>query len=480
MWRKRERRWIWSMAEPLWTSAAIASATGGAAVGGGFSASGVSIDTRTLQPGDLFVALAGARDGHAFVDPALSAGAAGALVSRPVAGPHVRVADSLSALEALGVAARARAAGARRGAITGSVGKTTLTQAVMAGLTLAGPAHSSVKSYNNHIGVPLTLARMPSNTQRAIFEIGMNHAEEIRPLSRMVRPHAALVTMVGPVHTENFADGEAGVARAKAEIFDGLEPGGVGILNADNRWFETLKAAAMTRGAKLRVFGSSAGCDARLTGFEAAHGGAVADAEIDGRAVRIRLAQSGLHWGLSSLAVLLMLDALDVEVETGLAALADFAPLDGRGAEARVVGPNGAFTLIDESYNANPVSMASTIATLGARQGVERRVAVLTDMLELGPEAEAFHAGLAAPLADARIDVVFCAGPLMKSLWDALPPTRRGGYAQNAAELAPRVVDALREGDVVMVKGSNGSRAGLIAQTLRALDQTSRRPGETG
>jgi UDP-N-acetylmuramoyl-tripeptide--D-alanyl-D-alanine ligase len=196
--------------------------------------------------------------------------------------------------------------------------------------------------------------------------------------------------------------------------------------------------------------------------------------------VDIRLAQTGLHWGPNSLAVLLMLEALDVSLETGLAALAAFAPLDGRGAEARVDGPAGEFTLIDESYNANPVSMASAIATLGARRTEGRRVVVLTDMLELGPEAEAFHAGLAAPLADARIEVVFCAGPLMKSLWEALPPTRRGGYADSAAELAPQIADAVRAGDVVMVKGSNGSRAGLIAQMLRGLDKAPRRPGETG
>jgi UDP-N-acetylmuramoyl-tripeptide--D-alanyl-D-alanine ligase len=468
------------MADPLWTSDAIAAATGGLAGGGAFSANGVSIDTRSLTPGDLFVALAGVRDGHEFVAQAMASGAAGALTGHAVAGPHVAATDTLRALEALGVAARERAKGARRGAVTGSVGKTSVTQAVMAGLSLAGRAHSSVKSYNNHIGVPLTLARMPAATERAVFEIGMNHADEIRPLSRMVRPHVAMVTTVGPVHTENFADGEAGVARAKAEIFDGLEAGGVAILNADNRWFGTLKDAALAAGASLRIFGSTADCDARLLGFEAGDMGAVAKAEIHGRTVDIRLAQTGLHWGPNSLAVLLMLEALDVSLETGLAALAAFAPLDGRGAEARVEGPDGEFTLIDESYNANPVSMASAIATLGARRTYGRRVVVLTDMLELGPEAEAFHAGLAAPLADARIEVVFCAGPLMKSLWEALPPTRRGGYADSAVELAPQIADAVRGGDVVMVKGSNGSRAGLIAQTLRGLDKAPRRPGETG
>ena len=213
------------MAEPLWTSDEIAAATGGASSGGAFSATGVSIDTRTLQPGDLFVALAGERDGHGFVSQAMAKGAAGVLASQPVAAPAVTVADTLKALERLGVAARDRAPNARRCAVTGSVGKTSVTQAIAAALKRAGPSHNSVLSYNNHIGVPLTLARMPRDTQRAVFEIGMNHADEIRPLVKLVRPHVAVVTVVGSAHVENFPDGEAGVARAKAEIFEGLEPG---------------------------------------------------------------------------------------------------------------------------------------------------------------------------------------------------------------------------------------------------------------
>jgi len=243
------------MPEALWTSAEIAVATGGQARGD-FAAGGVSIDTRTLEPGDLFVALAGERDGHAFLDAAFARGAAGALVSQAGERPSVHVPDTLRALEALGVAARNRAPEARRGAVTGSVGKTGVTQAVAAGLRLAGRAHSSVKSYNNHIGVPLTLARMPADTERAVFEIGMNHAGEIGPLSGLVQPHAVLVTVVGPVHVENFADGEAGVARAKAEIFEGLVEGGVAILNADDRWFELLSDAARTAGARVVSFGA--------------------------------------------------------------------------------------------------------------------------------------------------------------------------------------------------------------------------------
>jgi UDP-N-acetylmuramoyl-tripeptide--D-alanyl-D-alanine ligase len=334
-----------------------------------------------------------------------------------------------------------------------------------------------VKSYNNHIGVPLTLARMPRATERAVFEIGMNHADEIRPLARMVRPHAVAITTVGPVHTENFPDGEAGVARAKAEIFEGLAPGGAAILNADNRWFERLSEEARKAGARVLSFGRAEGSDARLIDFQVPGDHAVIQARLHGQALDFPILQTGQHWGLNAMAVLLMLEALDVGLDDGLAALGSFEPLAGRGAEKRVRVRGGAFTLIDESYNANPISMASAIATLGARKVAGRRIVALTDMLELGPEAAAFHAALAEPLEAAAIDLVFCAGPLMKSLWDALPPTRRGGYAQTAADLAPLVVQAAEPGDVVMVKGSNGSKAGAVAAALAARDSVG---GETG
>lgn len=457
----------------LWTAEAIARATGGRA-DGDFQAAGVSIDTRTLEAEDLFVALAGVRDGHEFLEQAFAKGAAGALVSRSVPGrPTVIVDDVQLALERLGHAARDRSA-ARRGAVTGSVGKTSVTQAVRAGLELVGAAHSSVKSYNNHIGVPLTLARMPAETQRAVFEIGMNHAGEIDPLSRMVRPHAALVTTVGPVHVENFSDGEAGVAQAKAEIFAGLEPGGVAILNADDRWFDLLRGEAERVGARIATFGSAPTCEARLLSVEdAGEGGTRVRARMHGAELEFALLQSGRHWGLNSLAVLLMLEALEVRLETGIAALEGFAPLEGRGAVRLVHGPDGAFTLIDESYNANPVSMAAALRTLGARPASGRRIAALTDMLELGPEGPRFHAEIAEAVEAAGVDLVFCAGPLMASLHDALPATRRGGYAEHAAALAPRVAAEARPGDLIMVKGSNGSRASAIAQALLALD----RPG---
>ena len=456
------------MAEPLWTSEEIAAATGGKLAGKPFAASGVSIDTRTLAPGDLFVALGGVRDGHEFVQAAFAKGAVGALASRQVFGPAVMVDDTLAALEKLGAAARDRARRARRGAVTGSVGKTSVTQAIAAGLKLAGRWHSSVKSYNNHIGVPLTLARMPRDTERAVFEIGMNHADEIRPLARMVRPHAVVVTTVGPVHTENFADGETGVARAKAEIFEGIEPGGIAVLNAENRWFELLKSEAERFGAEVRTFGQREECDARLIDFQPAEGHAAVQARLHGKALDFPILQTGHHWGLNAMAVLLMLEALGVDLDDSLAALGSFEPLEGRGAETTVRAAGGAFTLIDESYNANPISMASAIATLGARPSAGRRIVALTDMLELGAEGPRFHAALAEPLQAAGIDLVFCAGPLMKSLYDALPSTRRGAYAETAAELAPQVARAAEPGDLVMVKGSNGSKAGLIARAVAA------------
>jgi UDP-N-acetylmuramoyl-tripeptide--D-alanyl-D-alanine ligase len=454
------------MTEPLWTSDEIARATGGRLEGAAFAATGVSIDTRSLEPGDLFVALAGERDGHGFIPQALARGAAGVLASRPTEGMAIVVDDTLKALEQLGLAARERASKARRGAVTGSVGKTSVTQAVAAGLALAGRSHNSVKSYNNHIGVPLTLARMPRATERAVFEIGMNHAGEIEPLSRMVAPHAVAITTVGPVHTENFADGEAGVARAKAEIFAGLVPGGMAVLNADIAWFELLKAAAEQAGAHIATFGAAEACDAQLVAFTLTDAGARVSARLHGEALDFPIRQTGFHWGMNSLAVLLMLEALGVGRDTALTALAGFAPLEGRGAERTIAIPGGAFLLIDDSYNANPISMAAALRSLGARAVQGRRIVALTDMLELGPKAADHHAAMAAEAEAADVDLVFCAGPLMGALWEALPPTRRGGYAQTAMALAPVVADAVAPGDVVLVKGSNGSQASLVAAAL--------------
>jgi UDP-N-acetylmuramoyl-tripeptide--D-alanyl-D-alanine ligase len=465
------------MAEPLWTSEEVLAATGGKLAGAGFAATGVTFDSRDLKPGDLFVALKGERDGHAYVDQAFERGAAAVLVSQAVAGgPAVHVADTMAALEALGAFARDRAPQVRRGAVTGSVGKTSVTQAIAAGLRLVGPAHSSVKSYNNHIGVPLTLARMPRETERAVFEIGMNHADEIRPLTRMVQPHAACVTTVGPVHIENFADGVAGVARAKAEIFEGLGPGGVAVINADIPAFEQLKQAALHVGARVMSFGSDETADARLLDFQPETNGARVSARIWGHDYVFTLAQSGFHWGANSLAVLLMLDALDVPMETGLQALSEFAPLAGRGQERRIRTEGGEFVLVDESYNANPMSMKAALASLAARRPENdgRRMVALTDMLELGETSRELHAALADAIEAADVHQVYLAGPMMQTLWERLPDSRKGAYAGTAAELAPVVAEAVRPGDVLMVKGSNGSRASLVAAAVAALDFSAR------
>lgn len=471
-------------ARPLWTAAEVAAATGGALHGDDRPIGGLTYNSREIVPGDLFLALKGARDGHDFAAAAFAAGASAALVERPVeGGAYVVVPDALRGLEALGVAARERAPHVKRGAVTGSVGKTSVTQAIKAGLDLAGRhdgglAHASIKSYNNHIGVPLTLARMPVETRRAVFEIGMNAPGEIAPLSRFVAPHAACVTTVGPVHIEAFADGEAGVAREKASIFEGLVPGGAAVANGDVAFSGLLCDAAKRQGARLLTFGSGSGHDARLLDFRPDAEGATVSAELFGKPLEYRLAQSGAHWGLNSLCVLLMLDALEVSLETGLQALAGFQPLAGRGQTRTVAIAGGAFTLIDESYNANPLSMAAGFRSLGARPASGRRVVVLTDMLELGDQSRALHEGLAASIDAAGLDLVHAAGPQMRWLHEALPVSRRGLWRETAAELAAEAAMLVAPGDIVMVKGSNGSKASLIAEALADLNSAA--PSNSG
>ena len=460
---------------PLWTADEIVRATGGQLHGEAFAVSGLTYNSREIAPGDLFLALKGARDGHEFAASAFASGAPGAIVEHVVdGGPCIVVPDTLKALEALGVAARERAPRVRRGAVTGSVGKTSVTQAIKAGLDLAGSAHASIKSYNNHIGVPLTLARMPATVERAVFEIGMNAPGEIAPLSRMVAPHAACVTTVGPVHIEGFSDGETGVAREKAAIFQGLIPGGMAVMNGDTPWTRLLQDAAQEAGAEVAVFGSRPGLDARLIDFRPDAEGAVVIAELRGRPIEFRLGQSGHQWGLNSLAVILMLEALDVPLDTSLAALGAFQPLAGRGQTKVVRLPEGGFTLIDESYNANPLSMAAGFRSLGARPVVDggKRIVVLTDMLELGDQSRALHTGLAGAIDAAGLDMVHAAGPEMKALYEALPASRRGLWRDTAGELANEAAMLAGPGDIVMVKGSNGSRASLVAAALAALDHT--------
>lgn len=462
--------------QPLWTFEDLAAATGGTLTALNETratyATGINFDSRALQSGDIFLALKGDRDGHDFVPQAFASGAVIAITRRPVAGgPCLLVPDVQKALEDMAVFARNRATHARRGAVTGSVGKTSVTQMVMEGLRRAGKAHSAVKSFNNHIGVPLTLARMPADTERAVFEIGMNHADEITPLSEFVAPHAVVITTVGGVHTENFPDGEAGVARAKAEVFDGLVPGGLAILNADNPWYEMLAQRARAAGALIAAFGGSGGVDARLVSHVIAGERAEITARFHGREIAFSLAHTGRHQAVNAMSVLLMLEALDVDLETSIDALEAFAALDGRGKVVVKPFRGGDLTIIDESYNANPISMTATLESLGAREvGAGRKIAVMTDMLELGADEAQQHAALAGAITAQDIDKVYLAGPLMHNLWDALPTKMRGGYAFSAPELLSVLTEDLRAGDVLMIKGSNGSRAGLIAKALLLAD----------
>lgn len=460
---------------PLWTADAIARATHGH-VGAPFAATGISIDSRSLQPGDVFFALQDQRDGHDFLADAFARGAAGAVISRPdcvEAGPCVLVGDVLAALAALGEAARRRSS-ARRIAVTGSVGKTTVTQGLARALGGIGATHAPTKSLNNHIGVPLTLTRLPEQTRFAVFEIGMNHADEIRPLTRLVAPEAAIVTTIGPVHLENF-DSVEGIADAKAEIFEGLVPGGPAIINADNPHALRLTKAAAQLGAPVWYFGEGEACAARLRAMETDGRRTRIAIEIEGRLRHVTVEGIGAHWGYAAAAILLGAKALGADVDLCAAALDGFGALDGRGAarELRLPG-GGSFMLVDESYNANPMSMAAAIKALAARPtGLGgRRIAVIGDMLELGPDENALHAALAQDVAAARIDLVFCAGARSRHLWEALAPSQRGAFAPSANALAPALIEAIRPGDVVMAKSSNGSRISFVVEELTRLAQS--------
>ncbi|MGE0594976.1 MAG: UDP-N-acetylmuramoyl-tripeptide--D-alanyl-D-alanine ligase [Hyphomonadaceae bacterium] len=463
------------MKEPVWLAEEAAVATGGRLIGAdSWLASGVSIDTRSLQPGDLFVALKDVRDGHDFLPQAFAAGAAAALVSdagkAQGAGPLLLAPDVLDALRKLGVAARVRSA-AKRIAITGSVGKTSTKEALAHCLAACGPTHRSVKSYNNHWGVPLTMARMPKASRFAVFEIGMNHRGEIAPLTQLVKPHAALVTTIAPAHVENLGSLEA-IADEKGDIYSGLEPGGAALIPNEAPHAGRLIDAAERNGANIIRFGREAGCEARLLKFEMVEGGAIAEADVLGRGIRYRIGAEGAHWALNSLAALAAVDVVGGDLHAAAHALAELRAVDGRGAARRVAAAFGSFLLVDDSYNANPVSMAAAFATLGARQPSPggRRIAALGDMLELGPGERDYHAGLAQPLEQAGVDLVFCAGPRMAALNEALPPSRRGGYAETAEALIPIIATSLREGDIVLVKGSNSSRMSRVVEALAKLE----------
>jgi len=466
------------VSRPLWTYDAFLAAMKGRPLGvRPYAISGISIDSRTIMPGEAFFAIKGETfDGHNFVTPALSRGATTAVVSEGrlsalgrVKGSLTIVSDVLSALGDLGQAARARSS-ARIAAITGSVGKTGTKEMLARALAPEGPVHASQASYNNHWGVPLTLARMPIETAFGVFEIGMNHAGEIEPLAKMVRPHAAIVTTVEPVHLEYFKDVKA-IARAKAEIFLGLEPGGAAIINRDNPHYAALSRLAKAAGADRVVgFGEHAKADAHLEKVKLKADCSCVSASILGEAISYKIGAPGRHVVQNSLAVLAAVSVLGGDLAKAALALADLRAPKGRGARHLLnLGRGEQIVLIDESYNANPASMRAAIALLGqALPGPNgRRVAVLGDMRELGEAGPAMHAELAATLDEARIDRVFLAGSLMASLRDVLPLRRLGGYAETAAELEQLLFDAIAPGDVIMVKGSNASRMGPLVEALK-------------
>jgi UDP-N-acetylmuramoyl-tripeptide--D-alanyl-D-alanine ligase len=467
----------------LWTAAELASALGANPSGRPNAAvEGVSIDTRTLEAGDLFFAIKGeAQDGHDYIARAFEAGAAAAVVSRRQAGhlagfgPVYPTDDTLKAMEGLGIASRSRSK-ARIAAVTGSVGKTTVKEMLRAMFSACGATHASVASYNNHWGVPLTLARMPVSAEFAVFEIGMNHAGEIAPLVRMVRPHAALVTAIAPVHVEHLGSIEA-IADAKAEIFLGLEPGGAAVLNRDTPQFDRLAKAARVGGARVLTFGAGERCDARLIEATDAVRGSRIHARVLGRQMHFDLGAPGSHMAQNALGALLTAAALGADVERCAAALARFSPQKGRGERLSIPTPDGAATVIDESYNANPASMRAALALLGAaRPGPNgRRIAVIGDMLELGPDGAAIHAQLAPDLMANKVDLLFGAGPLTRALFEAAPASMRAAWTERSSELTAEIARTLRNGDVAMVKGSNASRMGPLVAALR--DQFTRTQG---
>jgi UDP-N-acetylmuramoyl-tripeptide--D-alanyl-D-alanine ligase len=447
--------------------------------------SGISIDSRTLAKGDAFFAIQGEnRDGHDFVDTALKAGAGLAVVAngqraRFAEAPLLIVPDVLDGLRDLARAARARTR-AQVIAVTGSVGKTGTKDALRLALSADGETHSSVSSYNNHWGVPLSLARCPANAKYAVFEIGMNHAGEITPLTKLVRPHVAIITGIEPVHLEYFGSLEK-IADAKAEIFAGVEMGGAVVLNRDNAQYSRLTASARAAHIERIVsFGEHDDADARLLRLSLHTDCSTVEARILGQVVTYKLGAPGRHIVLNSLAVLAAVSLVGADLALTALALNNLKPAGGRGARTVLTVPGGNALLIDESYNANPASMRAAIALLGqatiGKRG--RRVAVLGDMLELGTAGVELHRALADAIEAAGIDAVFCSGPLMHALWEALPSRVRGGYAETAAGLEASVLDAIRAGDAIMVKGSLGSKMGPIVKALErqfprraALDQ---------
>jgi UDP-N-acetylmuramoyl-tripeptide--D-alanyl-D-alanine ligase len=439
----------------LWTSDEIAAATGGTA-SGAFKVTGVTFDSREVQPGDLFVAMPGTvHDGHRFVEGAFAAGAAGAIVSQAVSGPHVLVDDTFAALQALGRASRERSRAIIVG-VTGSVGKTSTKEALYAALdrNRPGRVHRSVKSYNNHTGVPLSLARMPRNAEFAVLEMGMNNAGEIAALVRQVRPHVALITAIAPAHIENLGSEEA-IADAKAEIFEGLEAHGVAIIPNDTPQRDRLVKAARRHAERIITFGSGDADVHAVHAVSAESGGSLISAALLERELTFTISQRGEHWVSNALSVLAAVEAIGADVALAGLALADLGGLKGRGERHVVRIDGGELLLIDESYNANPASMAATLKSLGAERDVARRIALLGPMRELGEHGDALHAGLAPAVLAAKVDRLILIGDEMRPLDEALGdrvPVDRVDSVEDAMDALMRIV---RPGDAVLVKASN-------------------------
>ena len=451
----------------LWTAAEIAAATGGI-VHGDFAVSGVTFDSREVGGRDLFIALRGeTTDGHRFVEQAVAAGAAGLLVSESVDHPHVRVADTMAALNDLAAAARARTSATVIG-VTGSVGKTSTKEALHAALDRAAPGrvHRSVKSYNNHTGVPLSLARMPRDARFAVLEMGMNHAGELAALTRLVQPNVALVTAIASAHREYF-DSEEAIADAKAEIFEGLEPGGTAILPFDSPHRERLLAKAESHAERILTFGLGEGADVRASYvLRAPKGGTMMTAHLPGAQLSFTVGQPGEHWAVNALAVLAAVHAVGGDLAAAGLALADLGGLKGRGERLRVPVDGGEALLIDESYNANPASMAATLKVLGEEEVAGRRVAVLGAMRELGEQTAGFHVALAEPVRAAGVDLAILVGKEMEALASALGTGMKVSHVPDAAAAIRVARETIGPGDAVLVKGSNSIGLAALVEAL--------------
>ena len=450
----------------LWTSADIATATNGAA-SAAFDVSGVTFDSREVGQGDLFIALTGeTTDGHKFLDQAFDRGAAGAIVSQDTSHPNVLVSDTFAALEALAKASRARTS-ARIVGVTGSAGKTGTKEALFAALdrSPAKSAHRSVKSYNNHTGVPLSLTRMPAEVDYGVFEMGMNHPGELAHLTTLVRPHVAIVTAIAPAHAAFFPD-ESAIADAKGEIFRGLEPDGVAIIPYDSPHRERLAAAAAPYAARTVTFGLDDGADVRaIEAVKAANGGTFVTARVGERELSYTVSQAGKHWVSNSLAVLAAVDAVGGDLALAGLALADLGGLAGRGARFAVELNGGRALVIDEAYNANPASMRVTLAVLG-EEAATRKIAVLGEMRELGDKSDDYHAALAGPVRDAGVQLVILVGEKMEPLAEALEGQVEIVHVPDAAAARDRLMATLEAGDAVLIKGSNGVGLAAVVAAL--------------